>query len=129
MLSAVTMNHPETAELRRETSGSVAFLEEVLRVQVPLTEARALLARDEKRLFIEELVNPHAFPSRMTIGMLVESMAGKYGSLSGYFVDSTPFESVAAGEGGGEEEGNGSSVLHRYEAWKIMTWSIIAIQM
>jgi len=37
------------------------------------------------------LINPHAFPSRMTIGMLIESMAGKAGSLHGIYQDSTPF--------------------------------------
>ena len=29
------------------------------------------------------LINPHAFPSRMTIGMLLESMASKAGALAG----------------------------------------------
>lgn len=38
------------------------------------------------------LINPHAFPSRMTIGMLVESMAGKSGAMHGMFQDSTPFQ-------------------------------------
>ena len=37
------------------------------------------------------LINPHAFPSRMTIGMLIESMAAKAGSMHGKFQDSTPF--------------------------------------
>eukprot|EP00695_Tsukubamonas_globosa_P004029 TRINITY_DN985_c0_g1_i1.p1 TRINITY_DN985_c0_g1~~TRINITY_DN985_c0_g1_i1.p1 ORF type:complete len:499 (+),score=147.83 TRINITY_DN985_c0_g1_i1:113-1498(+) len=37
------------------------------------------------------IINPNAFPSRMTIGMLIESMAGKAGSLHGVWEDSTPF--------------------------------------
>lgn len=37
------------------------------------------------------LFNPHGFPSRMTIGMLIESMAGKSASLHGLCHDATPF--------------------------------------
>ena len=37
------------------------------------------------------IINPHAFPSRMTVGMLVESVAAKAAALTGSFADATPF--------------------------------------
>lgn len=61
----------------------------------------------ETGLSPDVLINPHAFPSRMTIGsyflflkkklivfegMLIESMAGKAGAVHGVFQDSSPFQ-------------------------------------
>nr|AOE43171.1 RNA polymerase I second largest subunit [Rostrostelium ellipticum] len=37
------------------------------------------------------IINPNAFPSRMTIGMLVEILAAKAGALHGTFQDATAF--------------------------------------
>lgn len=37
------------------------------------------------------IVNPHAFPSRMTIGQFIETMSTKVGTHLGTLVDSTPF--------------------------------------
>jgi DNA-directed RNA polymerase II subunit RPB2 len=38
------------------------------------------------------IINPHAFPSRMTIGQLVETIAGKSSLLYGLYADCTAFE-------------------------------------
>ncbi|XP_071438039.1 DNA-directed RNA polymerase I subunit RPA2 [Pithys albifrons albifrons] len=45
----------------------------------------------EKGMVPDILFNPHGFPSRMTIGMLIESMAGKSAALHGVSYDATPF--------------------------------------
>jgi DNA-directed RNA polymerase I subunit RPA2 len=40
------------------------------------------------------IFNPHGYPSRMTIGMMLESMAGKSVSMNGKPEDASPFSSA-----------------------------------
>ncbi len=40
------------------------------------------------------ILNPHSLPSRMTLGQIMEALAGKYAALSGHVVDGTPFYNV-----------------------------------
>jgi len=42
------------------------------------------------------LINPHAIPSRMTIGQFLESMAGKMAAARGRTADGTPFENESS---------------------------------
>ncbi|XVF00183.1 hypothetical protein REPUB_Repub03eG0263200 [Reevesia pubescens] len=56
------------------------------------------------------IINPHAFPSRMTIAMLLESIAAKGGSLHGKFVDATPFSDAVKGANGKTETESDSLV-------------------
>lgn len=46
----------------------------------------------ESGLVPDIVFNPHGFPSRMTIAMMVECMAGKSGAVNGYVHDATPFK-------------------------------------
>jgi DNA-directed RNA polymerase subunit B len=44
------------------------------------------------------IVNPHAIPSRMTVGQFIESIAGKVASVRGKPVDGTPFSNETPDE-------------------------------
>lgn len=74
-------------------------------IDMPFSESGII----RMRLFYflaDVIINPHAFPSRMTIGMFVESLAGKSGALHGHYQDATPFkfsEDYAANEFFGQE--------------------------
>ncbi|MEM2210722.1 MAG: DNA-directed RNA polymerase subunit B [Nitrososphaerales archaeon] len=52
------------------------------------------------------IINPHAFPSRMTVGQLIESIAGKAAALRGEVVNGTAFS--------GEDVYDLSNILKEY---------------
>ena len=43
----------------------------------------------ENGIIPDAIINPHAFPSRMTIGQFLESLAGKTAVLNGNLIDGT----------------------------------------
>ena len=57
----------------------------------------------ESGLHPDIIFNPHGFPSRMTIAMMIEFMAGKSGAVHGLCYDASPF---AFGEEGRENGPN-----------------------
>jgi len=62
------------------------------------------------------IFNPHGLPSRMTVGYLLELLAGKVGCLNGEIIDGTPF----SGESKKELEGQLENLGFRYDGKETM---------
>ena len=52
------------------------------------------------------IINPHCFPSRMTIGQFLEGLGGKIASFLGFYLDGTPFEEQSIHDLGNILQGN-----------------------
>ncbi len=71
------------------------------------------------------IFNPHGIPSRMSMGYLIELLAGKMGSIAGRAVDGTPF----AGEKVEDIEKNMRKMGFRYDGKETMFDPITGKQM
>jgi len=66
---------------------------------VGLVAAETDLPFSERGIAPDLVMNPHGFPSRMTVGKLLELVSAKAGALAGRTADGTAFADRAGGEG------------------------------
>jgi DNA-directed RNA polymerase II subunit RPB2 len=72
------------------------------------------------------IVNPHAIPSRMTIGQLMECLMGKLCAVEGRQGDATPFRDVSIDQIGKALEAHGYDTLGRETLYSGMTGEALA---
>ena len=53
---------------------------------------------DDQGIVPDIIMNPHGFPSRMTVGKMIEILGGKAAALSGILQDATAFENKSEGD-------------------------------
>ena len=71
------------------------------------------------------IFNPHGLPSRMTVGYLIELLAGKVGCLNGEIIDGTPF----SGESKNDLENKLQELGFRYDGKETMYHGITGKRM
>jgi DNA-directed RNA polymerase beta subunit len=67
------------------------------------------------------IINPHAFPSRMTIGQMIEMVASNYCARKGVYIDATIFKKVDVESIGDELEAMGESRHGFYKLYNGIT--------
>ena len=63
----------------------------MIRVSIPVREPIVGWELPLNRALLDSIMNPHGFPSRMTVGKMIELLAGKAGVLSGKLQYGTAF--------------------------------------